>query len=229
MNYPFNDLRKIIFLFLKTDFSLAILQTFWKTPCEIERLQSAEMGFANMLAPSFKTYQKAYLLQQLQSSQYLPLFLKTFSSEVLLKDKSSDIVKLEQYLITDFKLYLSGGFRLIRRDFGKFEKKFSHLLDIERVSWVKAPFCSTAFKLVITVLFGILRDLRDPHNSLGLPIISESFSSKNACVFDVVNFKASYIGFICNYLSIWSLDFLNFLKSLFLRFNFSNASPSNHF
>ena len=54
MNYPFNDLRKIIFLFLKTDFSLASLQTFWKTPCEIERLHSAEMGFANMLAPSFK-------------------------------------------------------------------------------------------------------------------------------------------------------------------------------
>ena len=54
MNYLFNDLGKIIFLFLKIDFSLAILQTFWKTPCEIERLQSAEMGFANMLAPSFK-------------------------------------------------------------------------------------------------------------------------------------------------------------------------------
>ena len=54
MNYLFNDLRKIIFLFLKIDFSLAILQTFWKMHCEIERLQSVEMGFANMLAPSFK-------------------------------------------------------------------------------------------------------------------------------------------------------------------------------
>ena len=54
MNYLFNVLRKMIFLFLKIDFSLAILQTFWKMHCEIERLQSVEMGFANMLAPSFK-------------------------------------------------------------------------------------------------------------------------------------------------------------------------------
>ena len=35
-------------------FSFATLQAFGKTPCEIERLQSTEMGFANMLAPSFK-------------------------------------------------------------------------------------------------------------------------------------------------------------------------------
>ena len=31
-----------------------MLQALGKIPCEIERLQSAEMGFANMLAPSFK-------------------------------------------------------------------------------------------------------------------------------------------------------------------------------
>ena len=46
-------------------------------------------------------------------------------------------------------------------------------------------------KLEVTVLFGILRDLRDFHNSLGLLIVSESFSLKNACFFDVIDFGAS--------------------------------------
>ena len=63
MNYLFNDLRKIVFLFLKIDFSLAILQTFWKMHCEIERLQSVEMGFANMLAPSFKNLPESLCTQ----------------------------------------------------------------------------------------------------------------------------------------------------------------------
>ena len=44
----------VFFPFLKIDFSFATLQALGKTPCEIERLQSAEMDFANMLAPSFK-------------------------------------------------------------------------------------------------------------------------------------------------------------------------------
>ena len=47
--------------------------------------------------------------------------------------------------------------------------------------------------------------------------------------FDAVSFKASFFNFLYNSLSTWSVDFLNFLKSLFLRFNFSNTSPSNHF
>ena len=36
------------------------------------------------------------------------------------------------------------------------------------------------------------------------------------------------LNFLWTFLSIWSLNFLNFLKSLFLRFNFSNTSPLNH-
>ena len=47
--------RRISFCpFWKIGFNFATRQEFGKTPCEIERLQSAEMGFANMLAPSFK-------------------------------------------------------------------------------------------------------------------------------------------------------------------------------
>ena len=34
-------------------FSFATLQGFGKIPCEIEKLQSAEMGFTNMSVPSF--------------------------------------------------------------------------------------------------------------------------------------------------------------------------------
>ena len=67
--------------------------------------------------------------------------------------------------MTDFRLYLSGGFgSLIRRDSTKFEKKFLKTFEIERVSWVKVLPSSIALKLEITVLFGIPRDLRDSHN-----------------------------------------------------------------
>ena len=38
----------IFFLFLKIGFIFATLKAFGKTPCEIERLQNAEMGFANV-------------------------------------------------------------------------------------------------------------------------------------------------------------------------------------
>ena len=57
------------------------------------------------------------------------------------------------------------------------------------MSLVKVLSCSVALKLEslvalkleITVLFGIPRDLKDSHNFLGLPIVSESFSLKNVC------------------------------------------------
>ena len=76
---------------------------------------------------------------------------------------------------------MSGGSgSLIRRDTAKFDKKFLKIFEIERVSWVKVLSCSIVLKLEITVLFGIPRDLRNSHNPLGLPIVSESFSSKNA-------------------------------------------------
>ena len=44
----------VFFPFLKISFSFATLQALGKTPCEIERLQSAEMDFTDMLSPSFK-------------------------------------------------------------------------------------------------------------------------------------------------------------------------------
>ena len=85
------------------------------------------------------------------------------------------------------------------------------------MSEVKVSFSSITLKLEINVLFGIPRDLRNSHNSLGLPMVSEGFSSKNACFFDAISFKATYFDF---YTTLYQyLDFLNFLKSLFLRFN----------
>ena len=75
--------------------SFRTLQAFEKTSCGIESLQSVEMGFANMLASSFKN-----LLESLSTPAALELSIfviifKTFSSEVLLNQKSSEIVKLE--------------------------------------------------------------------------------------------------------------------------------------
>ena len=86
-----------------------------------------------------------------------------------------------------------------------------------------------ALKLEITVLFGMPRDLRDSHTSLVLPIVSESLSLKKACFFEAINFNASYFDFLYTSVSTWDLSFLIFVKSLFLRFNFSNTSPSNYF
>ena len=93
------------------------------------------MGFANMLAPSFKSLPESLSTPAALKLSIFVIIFKTFSSEVLLKQKPSEIVKLEYYVIADCKLYLSGGFRsLIRRDFAKFEKKFLKILEIERVS-----------------------------------------------------------------------------------------------
>ena len=94
------------------------------------------------------------------------------------------------------------------------------IFEIDQVSWVEILLCPIALKLEITVLFGTYRDSRDFHNSLGLPIISEYFASKNACFFYVINFNASYLDFLYNLLSIWSLDFWNFVNTLSLALNF---------
>ena len=51
--------------FLKIGFSFVPLRAFGKTSCEVERFQSVETGFANMLAYLLKTYRKFYLPQQL--------------------------------------------------------------------------------------------------------------------------------------------------------------------
>ena len=83
-----------------------------------------------------------------------------------------------------------------------------------------------ALRFEITIFLGIPRDFRMFHNSFCLPMLSESFSSKNACFFAAINFGATYVAFLCNYLSIWSLVFLNVWKSLSLDLSFSNTSPS---
>ena len=146
-------------------------------------------------------------------------YFQDFFFRGIVQPKSFEIVKLGQYLTTDCKLYLSEGFRSLNRR----EDSVKH------VSQFKVSFSSFALKLNITVLFGILRDLMDAHNSLGLPIVSERFSSKQACFFDAISFQVLYFDFLYNLLSIWSSDFLNFLKYLCLSFNFSDTSLSNHF
>ena len=77
------------------DFNFATLQACGKTPCELERLQSAEMGFANMLAQSSKNLPESLSTPEALEQLIFFIIFKTFSSEVLLKQKSSEIVTLE--------------------------------------------------------------------------------------------------------------------------------------
>ena len=57
----------------------------------------------------------------------------------------------------------------------------------------------------------------------------EVFSLKKVCFFVAISFNALYFAFLHSSLSMRSLDFLNFWKSLSLEFSFSKTSPSNHF
>lgn len=85
MNYYLNDLEiiwsgkiglyidgSVFFPVLNIGFSFATMQAFKKAPREIDRLQSAETGFAKMSAPSFKnvpkTFVKVFLLALLLRS-----------------------------------------------------------------------------------------------------------------------------------------------------------------
>ena len=77
----------VFFPFLKIGFSFATLQALGKTPCEIQRLQSAEMGFANMLAPSFKNLLESVFTPVALELSIFVIISQTFSSEVLLKQK----------------------------------------------------------------------------------------------------------------------------------------------
>ena len=162
---------------------VSILQLYKNLEKVPVRLRDCRVGIANMLAPSFKNLPESSSTPAALGLSIVVFIFKFFSLEVLLKQKLSEIVKLEQYLITDSKLYQSGGCGELNqeRDFAKFENRFLRIFEIKRVSQVKVSFSSIALKLEITVSFGIPRDLRDSHNSLGLPIVSESFSSKNAC------------------------------------------------
>ena len=84
-----------VFFFLKIDLSFATLQAFGKTPYEIERLQCSNMGFANMLAPSFKNLPESLSTPaSLELSIFIIIFY-TFSSEILFMQISFEIVKLQ--------------------------------------------------------------------------------------------------------------------------------------
>ena len=76
-----------IIAILKIGFSLVTLQSLGKTHCEIERLQSAEIGFANILAPSFKNLPESLSTPAALELSIFVIIFKTFSSEVLLKQK----------------------------------------------------------------------------------------------------------------------------------------------
>ena len=131
----------------------------------------------------------------------------------------------------EYMLYLLGALgSLINRDSAKFEKKSLNIFAMVFLSNVNALLLSTALKFEISVFCGMLRDFKVSHSSFGFPIFSESLSSKNArFFFTVINFNVLYFAFLYSSLSIWSLDFLNFLKSLSLVFIFSKTSLSNHF
>ena len=73
------------FPFLKIGFSFATLQAFGKTHCEIERLRSAEMGFADMLAPSFKNLWESLCTPGASELSIFFIISQTFSSEVLVR------------------------------------------------------------------------------------------------------------------------------------------------
>lgn len=85
---------------------------------------------------------------------------------------------------------------------------------------------SRAIKFEISIFFGIPTDFKVSHSSFGFPIYSEILSPKIACFYAVINFNVFYFAFLYRYLSIWSLDFLNVLKSLSLVFIFFKTSPS---
>ena len=91
------------------------------------------MSFAYMLAPSFKNLPESLSTPAVLELSIFVIIFKTFSSEVLLKQKSSKFAKLEYYLITDCKLHLSWGLWKLNQE-RLLKKKFLKILEIERVS-----------------------------------------------------------------------------------------------
>ena len=76
-------------------FRFGTLQVFGKTSREIERLQSAEIGFPNLLIPSFQNSLESLSARAALELSIFVIIFKNFSSEVLFKQKSSEIIKLE--------------------------------------------------------------------------------------------------------------------------------------
>ena len=82
--------------FFKISFSFATFQALGKMPYKIGKLQSAGMGFANILAPSFKNLpERLSTSAALEFSIFVIIFKKYLSSEVLFKQNSSETMKLE--------------------------------------------------------------------------------------------------------------------------------------
>ena len=71
--------------------------------------------------------------------------------------------------------------------------------------------------------------LRFPIVFLFFQYILIVYHKKTALFYAVINFNVFYIAYLYSSLSIWSLDFLNLLKSLSLVFIFCKTSPSHHF
>ena len=88
---------------------------------------------------------------------------------------------------------------------------------------------SIALKFETTVFLGLKRDFRVFRNSFGLPTLSESSSSENTYFFASIKCFALNLAFSYYSLSIWSLVFLNAVKSLSCDLSFSSTSPSNQF
>ena len=88
---------------------------------------------------------------------------------------------------------------------------------------------SIALNFETTVSLGIPSDFRVYNNSFGLLTLSETFSSKTTCFFAAINVCTSYLAFLHNSLLMYSLVFLNTLKSLFLDLSVLSTSPSNQF
>ena len=126
-------------------------------------------------------------------------------------------------------IYFSGELgSLIRRDSAKFERNlWTFLLKFFYQILMRCYFqLHWNFKLVFSVA---CREI------LRFPIVfwfSNTFWEFiiRKCSFFCCNyFNVLYFAFLYNSLSIWSLGFLFFLKSLSLVFIFSKTSPSNHF
>ena len=97
------------------------------------------------------------------------------------------------------------------------------------MSYVNDLLLSIKLKFETTVFLGILRGFRVFYDSFVLPTLSDSFSSKNSCLFAAINYFPTYLVYLYNSLLIYSLVFLNALKDLFLDLSFSSISPSNQF
>ena len=84
-------------------------------------------------------------------------------------------------------------------------------------------------KFEITLFLGMQKGCRIFHNCFGLPTLSKTFSSNNACSFDAVKFSAVHLAFLHNFLLLYSLALLDSLENLSFELNFSSTFSWNKF